>query len=1303
MTVATPRSLAPYVPRVAREWLDSPTPDERHRRIPGSVVFVDISGFTAMSERLSRLGRVGAEHVTDVIGSCFSRLLADAYEFGATLLKFGGDALLLFFSGPGHECRAAAAALEMRRAVREIGRFSTEAGQVMLRMTAGVHSGEFDFFLVGRSHRELLIAGPTATTAEAVEGAASAGQIVVSHATAAMLPSANLGAAVGPGRLLRGAIVGVNKGGVETYDAARDLGPLIPVGLRGVLADADGQSEHRRVTIAFVHFAGFDDILSRSGPELAATLLDELVGTVQEVVDPRRVCFLGTDLAPDGGKIILTAGAPIGHGDDEEQMLLALNDLFERRPTIPVRVGVNTGAVFAGEIGTIHRRNYTVMGDAVNLAARLMAKAKPGQILATRSTLDAPRTLFETAALEPFLVKGKRRPVSAYTVGRARGVRAAVASGDLPIVGRDDELARALGLVEGLAGGSGGLLELVGPPGSGKSRFVAELERQAAPVPIRRVQCRLYQAATPYFPFRHLLPELIGVEQTDDIGADDALRAFAIVERLTSIVETVAPDLQPWLSLLGIPLGVEISDSDEAAALDEHFRKARLEDSMVELLATLVTEPTIVCFEDVHWMDEASGDLLRAIARSSTQRPWLVCVTRRDTTTGFVAIRDSTDVPEVVDAQDVVDAVDRTEHGERIDLEPLSDDASVALVDAVTGSQPLPRHVVRSLVARSDGNPLFLLELLNALRDGGDLESLPDTVEGLITARIDRLPPEDRSLLRHLSVLGGGFRSEYASAVQPGGQPLTPQSLRRLGEFLSIDSTSWVTFRHALVRDVAYAGLPFGTRRRLHGQVADSIVAASDEGSEGQAALLSVHFLRAQRYREAWGYAVEGADAARQVSANIEATTLYERALWAARHLDDVSDEELAVVLEALGDVADLAGLYEQSYRAYASTRALLVARDDRVSTARVLLKEAFIAERRARYTGAVRAIRRAERTLDGASGVDADRLRAQLSVWLSAIRAGQGRLAEAARAALLGTHLAQAAGDDQALARGLLVLDYAEAALGRPHTSGGAARALEIYTTIGDSVGEAVAANNLGAVAYFAGRWTDAITWYTRARSARVKTGDPVNTAFGDANIAEILADQGRWAEADELLRQAGAVWTAAGDLWGRGFVERLRGLIAGRSGHYGEAAALLESSRVAFAKMGALPDVVATDVAIAEVLVLQGRGADALEVLAGCAAVSALDHLAPAWHRLRGVALIQSGQPGRHELETALTLAREHESDHQIALALDALEQIGANSVDSRSEEAAEIFRRLDVVVPVIYPFVGKGVHAESATSGT
>ena len=186
--------LASYVPRLVREWLSSSDPGQLHRRITGSMVFVDISGFTKMSERLARLGKRGAEEVTSVISGCFDRLLADAYAAGGTLLKFGGDALLLLFRGDHHAEQAAAAALEMRATLRTIRVFETEAGRVRLGMTSGVHSGDFDFFLVGESHRELIVAGPAATELVDVEGAATTGEVLASAACARLLPAANVGA-----------------------------------------------------------------------------------------------------------------------------------------------------------------------------------------------------------------------------------------------------------------------------------------------------------------------------------------------------------------------------------------------------------------------------------------------------------------------------------------------------------------------------------------------------------------------------------------------------------------------------------------------------------------------------------------------------------------------------------------------------------------------------------------------------------------------------------------------------------------------------------------------------------------------------------------------------------------------------------------------------------------------------------------------------------------------------------------------------------------------------------------------------
>src|SRR6478609_11067139 len=178
--------LIPFVPRITVEWLQD-NPELQWLEVDGTISFVDISGFTAMSERLSNIGRAGAEEVTDVMNATFAALLDVAYAEGGGLLKFGGDALLLLYEGEDHARRAARAAFEMRRTLRAVGRPRTSAGAVQLKMHAGLHSGRFQFFLVGEGHRELLIAGPAASRTVEMEAASQAGEILLSSETAALL------------------------------------------------------------------------------------------------------------------------------------------------------------------------------------------------------------------------------------------------------------------------------------------------------------------------------------------------------------------------------------------------------------------------------------------------------------------------------------------------------------------------------------------------------------------------------------------------------------------------------------------------------------------------------------------------------------------------------------------------------------------------------------------------------------------------------------------------------------------------------------------------------------------------------------------------------------------------------------------------------------------------------------------------------------------------------------------------------------------------------------------------------------
>lgn len=487
-----------YLPRLLVAWHEQ-TPEAAFRELEGTLVFVDISGFTRMSERLGRKGKVGAEEVTDVLNASFSRLLTLAYDDGGDLLKFGGDALLLLFSGTEHASRACRAAVGMRRELRECGRLKTSAGLVSLRMSVGVHSGRFHLFLAGESHRELVVTGPAASETVRMESAAGAGEILLSPATAALVDRDALGAMKDEGYLLKRAPIAALPAGAEPAGARtrQDLAAFVPVAIWNHVCAALGESEHRQVTVAFVHFGGTDTLLSEAGPGEVLRRLDGLIRGIQVAASEHDICFLGTDIDRDGGKVILTAGAPESSGNDEERMLRALRAIADGQYGLELRIGVNRGHVFAGEVGPTFRRTYTVMGDAVNLAARLMQRAGPGQILATAEVLDRSRTVFQSVPLEPFQVKGKVQPVVAYGVGAASGSRKAYAGRQLPLVGREQEIETLLSALESAGRGEGKVVELIGEPGMGKSRLVEELRARCPDVTCLATACEQYESSTP--------------------------------------------------------------------------------------------------------------------------------------------------------------------------------------------------------------------------------------------------------------------------------------------------------------------------------------------------------------------------------------------------------------------------------------------------------------------------------------------------------------------------------------------------------------------------------------------------------------------------------------------------------------------------------------------------------------------------------------------------------------------------------------------------------------------------------------
>jgi tetratricopeptide (TPR) repeat protein len=820
-----------------------------------------------------------------------------------------------------------------------------------------------------------------------------------------------------------------------------------------------------------------------------------------------------------------------------------------------------------------------------------------------------------------------------------------------------------------LRGGHGSVIELVGNAGMGKTRLLSEFRAEAPDLPNLVSGCEPYESSIAYLPIRRLLRLLLGAGQ--DVSG--------LADRLREDVAQRAPELLPWLPLLAIVADAEVPMTPEVRDLGDEFRKAKLEEVTIDYLASSVTDPTIVVTEDVHWMDEGSADLLRAIAGRISELPWLVCVSRRDEETGFV-------LPEAP-------------RSTSLRLTPLTEDALGSLIDVATEDAPFPRHEVAELSSRSGGNPLFLQELLHAAKSAGTVEGLPDSIEGMITAEIDRLPSRDRRILRYVSVLGMAFDGGLARALFDEQDDVDIGVWRRLAAFVEDQGAGRYRFQHALMRDVAYEGLPYRRRKELHARVGNAILASTPD----QAEVLSLHFFLAGDDRLAWRYSVIAARRAESAYANVEASRFFRRAIDAGRRLPEVTQSDLSSLREALGDVRERLGDYPGALAAYRAARRSM--RDEPLLVAQLLLKEAVVTSRAGGYTQSLRWTSHGRRLLERLDEVEANKKRARLSAWYAHIRRRQGRRAEAIRWARLAIEEAKASGEQEALASAYRTLDLSNVELGRYEDVTHYPLALAIYEELGDLMESGTINNDLGAFAYYQGRWDDALAFYEKARDQWERAGDLPWAATISANVAEILSDRGQLEEADQMGREALRILRGAGLKSAIAFGLNIVGRVACRSGRYAEALELLEQARAVNHEIGDQPEELESDVRIAECLAMQGRSAQALELATEALVRSETlgGPATPQLQRVRGCALAQLGRlsEARVALKESVAGARDREAEYEEALALHGLARIAAieGRPDAPELEARyrAIFERLGVVAAPVIP-IGEALEPSS-----
>ena len=668
------------------------------------------------------------------------------------------------------------------------------------------------------------------------------------------------------------------------------------------------EGERKLVTVLFVDVSGFTGLSERLDPEEVHHLMNDAFEMMLAEVHHHE----GTVNQFLGDGIMALFGAPIAHEDHAKRAAGAAlgiqkrlgglgEELGRRGIRFQVRQGLNTGLVVVGSIGTDLRMDYTAVGDVTNVANRLMQVAEPEQIMISESTHRLVGDYFASADLGVRSLKGKDAPVRVWALQSGRVARTRIEveeeRGLTPFVGRAYELQTLLGCFEKARAGRGQVVFVVGEPGIGKSRLLLEMRRRLSPdVTWVEGHAGPLSVSTAYHPLVDLLRRCLHVEET---GSEDALR-----QRIEENVRALGEDLLPIVPYL---LYLLSGSASAASALPADLKRRRegLFDAIRRFLARIAQpQPMVIVYEDVHWMDKATEEILLEINDIIATGRILQIFTHRS---GYVH-----------------PFGDHTYHT-RISLDALSDEDSIHMAEAMLATASLPGELERLIVDGADGNPFFVEEIVRSLceqdvvRPGPHLQLradrldhivVPDTVQDLITARIDRLTDTQKRVLQVAAVIGREFSSRLVARVADIGEG-TDTALRELERLELLNEKGLFpevvyVFRHSLTQEVTYNSLLLQRRRTLHQTIGEAIEDVYADRLPERSEVLAYHFSHSEEADKAIQYLVLSGDKAALSFANREARAFYEEAAALAasrdrtRHAD--VQRKLATITQYLGD-----------------------------------------------------------------------------------------------------------------------------------------------------------------------------------------------------------------------------------------------------------------------------------------------------------------------------------------------------------------------------------------------------------------
>lgn len=1192
-------TLSVYVPTaVTRLALQNPHQkfDGFSRRFYAATVFADISGFTPLAEALASSGVRGAEELTAILNDVFETIITTVESHGGQVVKFGGDALSLIWpctpdTMPEAIWRALQAAFAMQMAMVKFTVVPTSQGEFELRMKIGLSAGELlEVHAGGEFGRwEYVLAGAPMANMSVAENHAEAGQIVLDErawqliegrllhtgdqflsghlAHLAADASCVFGEAVGPGfysithlwcKLEPVALTPANWPALEPplrAKVASTLRGYIPGAIATILESGhrDMLAELKPMTVCFVGFSGIDyDRDPAAGSRLSNFMLDaqKRIYHFEGSVNKLAVGDKGSVL------LVLFGAPPFFHEDDEVRAVacaLTLREVGDRH-NLELRLGLATGPLFAGPLGAPQRREYTVIGDTVNLAARLMQKAAAGQVWVDQSVQSKTERFFEYNDLGYIQLKGRTETRRAYHALGEKDQEELVMGyllSNQELTGRDEELHCADQLTDQVWAGQGRLLLLNGEAGVGKSRLAAEIVRRwmTRGGASHGGDCVSYGRQTPYLPWRGIIASIAGLSPRLPVQ-ERLARLESLLHRLPVTLSAngsgAATRLESYwlerLPLLADMLGLEMAETELTAGLSEDLRR----DNIFNLVRAIILHearqrPTLILLEDIHWSDELSMQLAGHLADELHDYPVLLVLAHRPLGS-----------PIPISYQRLQAKPFQT----TLAVSELSPEAGLKLVQSKLGVAYLPPALANLLHEKGQGNPFFIEELVNSLlvdevirvengecRIIGDLSrlELPNTVQKVVLARIDKLDEADKVTLKVAAAIGRTFQRDLLETVHPWLNVSNANLDEQLARLQAEDFTRQEVkesdldflFKHVITQEVAYETMLYSQRRRLHATIGAALESRSPSGDNEIVDLLAYHYARSDERAKALEYLQRAGQKALAGYANEAAISYFSEALSVAEELKNVKvqfellagreraynrignriaqDQDLKQMKQLALNQNDLPhlfetinrrlqlitnlGQYHEAQTIAAEALALTRQHHHPLGEAHILINLGITAWRQGDYTQARRYLRQA---LDSPGAATDQQLRATGRNYLGLIH---NQLAE----------VGQARQDYQA--------------------------AIALYQAAGDRSGEAGCTNNLGLLESSLGRYTQARHYYTQALSICHTIGDRLREGISLNTLGQVETILGHHDRAAELLNRSLAIRLAIGDRRGEAF----------------------------------------------------------------------------------------------------------------------------------------------------------------------